>query len=78
MTYNSNPANRLADRQPDVMKGAAAIAAFLFGESGRRREVYYLVERASLPVFKLGAMICARRSTLEGWIKGQEQRGMAQ
>lgn len=75
MTYNRNPANRLNNRQPDVMKGAAAIAAFLFGESARRREVYYLVERASLPVFKLGAMICARRSTLESWITAQERGG---
>lgn len=46
--------------QPDILKGAAAIAEFLFGAKHRRREVYYLVERDSLPHFKLGSMICAR------------------
>lgn len=60
---------------PDILKGAAAIAEYLFGTRARRREVYYLAEREQLPVFKLGAMICARRSTLETWIAVQEQRG---
>lgn len=58
---------------PDILKGAAAIAEFLFGTPRRRREVYYLVERNGLPHFKLGAMICARSSTLESWITRQEQ-----
>jgi hypothetical protein len=57
------------------LKGAGAIAEFLFGSRTRRREVYYLVEKSCLPVFKLGAMICARRSTLEAWIVRQERQG---
>lgn len=62
-------------RPPDVLKGAGAIAEFLFGSRARRREVYYLAEKSCLPVFKLGAMICARRSTLEAWIVRQERQG---
>lgn len=56
----------------DILKGAASIAAFLLGSPSRRREIYYLVERRGLPVFRLGAMICARRSTLMDWMARQE------
>lgn len=59
-----------------VLKGAAAIAEFLFGERHRRREIYYLVEREGLPHFKLGTMICARPATLLSWITDQE-RGLS-
>lgn len=72
MHNHSNPARRAHDRPLDVLKGAAAIAEFLFGTKRRRREVYYLVERNGLPHFKMGTMICARTSTIEAWIKRQE------
>ncbi len=72
MKHHSNPARRTPDRQLDVLKGAAAIAEFLFGTKRRRREVYYLVERNGLPHFKMGTMICARTSTIEAWIRNQE------
>ncbi len=62
----------LSSPRHDILKGAAAIAEFLFGARSRRREVYYLVERDSLPHFKLGSMICARPATLEAWISAQE------
>ena len=55
----------------DILRGAQAISGFLFGESCARR-VYYLVERRGLPVFRLGSMICARRSVLTQWIELQE------
>ena len=72
MHYYSNPARRVHNRPLDVLKGAAAIAEFIFGTKRRRREVYYLVERNGLPHFKMGTMICARTSTIEAWIQSQE------
>jgi hypothetical protein len=50
----------------DILEGAAAIAQFLYGRSGpkERRRIYWLVESNALPVFYLGQIICARRSTL--------------
>ena len=61
----------------DLLRGADAIAEFLFGDPGQRRKVYYLVgeARVRLPHFKLGAMICARRSTLLRWIEDRENQG---
>ena len=67
-----NPAaSELAD---DLLHGADEIATFVFGESGSRRKIYYLAECARLPVFRLGSMLCARKSVLIGWIAGQESR----
>lgn len=59
----------------DLLRGADAIAAFLYGSPKLRRKVYHLVASSNLPVFKLGAMICARRSVLMEWIRQQERRG---
>lgn len=57
----------------DMLRGADAIACFL-GLS--RRQVYHLTETARLPVFKLGAVLCARRSSLLGWIEERERRAV--
>lgn len=63
-----------AEFAKDMLRGAEEIAGFLFGETGQRRRVYHLVATSNLPVFKLGSMICARRSVLLGWVKEQEGR----
>jgi hypothetical protein len=67
--------NELAD---DLLHGADDIAAFIFGtrenRHKNRRKVYYLAECSRLPVFRLGSMLCARRSVLLNWIAAQEGR----
>lgn len=63
------------DLSADLLRGADEIAAFLFGSPGERRRIYYLVETSRLPVFRLGAALCARRSVLLEWIAAQEHRG---
>lgn len=63
---------RLAD---DLLRGADAIATFVFGSPEHRRKVYYYATDAKfrMPVFRIGAIICARKSTLIEWIERQEQ-----
>ncbi len=58
----------------DLLNGGYEIAVFLFGTKASRRKVYYLAERSRLPVFRLGSVLCARRSVLMNWIAGQESR----
>jgi hypothetical protein len=58
----------------DLLRGADEIAKFIFGERANRRKVYYLAECTRLPVFRLGSVLCARRSVLLNWIAGQENR----
>ena len=55
----------------DLLRGAEEIAEYLFGDSAKRRSVYHLAQSRQLPVFKLGSMLCARRSTLLAWIEEQ-------
>jgi hypothetical protein len=58
----------------DLLRGAAAISEFLYGDPGHRRKVYYLWATSRAPFFKIGSMICARKSVLLGWITDQERR----
>lgn len=60
----------------DLLRGADEIAAFLFGSTKHRRRVYHLVETSKLPVFRLGSMVCARRSVLMKWIIEQEEKAV--
>lgn len=64
---------KLAD---DLLRGAEEIAEFMFGSAAERRRVYHLAQTSRLPVFRLGAMLCVRRSVLMAWIAEQEARGV--
>jgi hypothetical protein len=65
------PAGEVAS---DILRGADEIAQFLFGQKRFRRRVYALVERKELPIFRIGAIIRARRSVLLQWIEAQERK----
>lgn len=58
----------------DLLRGADAIAEYLYGDAGQRRKVYHLAETSRLPIFRLGSVLCARRSILIEWIAEQERR----
>lgn len=58
----------------DLLRGAAAISEFMYGERGHRRKIYYLWATSRAPFFKIGSMICARKSVLLRWIRDQESR----
>lgn len=62
------------DLAADILRGADELAEFLFGGRDQRRKVYHLAATSNLPVFKLGSMICARKSILLQWITEQEIR----
>ncbi len=68
-TVATTAPNELAD---DLLRGADEINEFIFGRRGSRRKIYYLAETSRLPVFRLGSMLCARKSVLLRWIAGQE------
>jgi hypothetical protein len=55
---------------------AQFLAEYLFGDARLRRRVYHLTSdsRFRMPHFKLGSIICARRSVLLRWIEAQEAR----
>ena len=55
-------------RATDILKGAAEIALYVFGDVRDRRIVYYLVEHERMPVIRIGRRIFARKSTLDRWL----------
>ena len=59
----------------DLLRGADEIARFVFGSPKHRRKIYYYATDAKvrMPVFRIGAVICARKSTLIEWIEQQER-----
>jgi hypothetical protein len=63
--------SELAD---DLLCGAHEISKFIYGRKGSRRKIYYLAEASRLPVFRIGSVLCARKSVVLGWIAGQENR----
>jgi hypothetical protein len=74
MEKQQTPNEAPAPLGDDLLRGADEIAAYVFGPRGSRRKIYYLAETSHLPVFRLGSMLCARRSVIERWIAGQESR----
>lgn len=53
----------------DVLRGADAIAEWM---GFKRRTIYHLAATGALPTFRMGDIVCARKSTLAAWIAGQE------
>ena len=58
----------------DLLRGAEEIAQYLYGDRELRRKVYHLVATSNLSHFKLGSMICARKSVVLKWVRDQEER----
>jgi hypothetical protein len=62
-----------------MLNGAEQIGLFWFGnDRGATRRVYYLAGEVPAdqrpPIFKIGSVLCARKSTLLTWIVEQETR----
>ena len=58
----------------DLLRGADDIALFVFGDVKQRRKVYYYASEAKvrMPTFRMGNVICARKTKLIEWIEHQE------
>ena len=57
----------------EILDGAEAIAKFL---TLPKRTIYHFAENGTIPVFRLGSKIMARRSTLLAWLEAQEQAAL--
>jgi hypothetical protein len=62
------------DLADDLLEGADEIAAF---GGWSRRQVYHLAQTRRLPVFRLGATLCARKSRIVAWIEDQETQTLS-
>jgi NMD protein affecting ribosome stability and mRNA decay len=62
----------------DLLRGAGEIAKFVYGDAGERRKVYHAASTRQMPTFKMGDVICARKSVLLAHIERQETNSLAQ
>jgi len=69
---NEKPFEKSEER---VIRGAEAIAEFIFGDRSHRRKVYYLAECSKIPIHRLGSTLCLRPSAYKSWIESQEHGG---
>src|SRR6476646_7114332 len=67
MPMNATTPPTLAD---DLLRGAGAISVFVYGTEEMRREVYRNV--GGLPIFHIGSLLCARKSSILAHIAQQE------
>jgi hypothetical protein len=58
------PATGPPELADDLLMGAAAISTFMFGAADQRRRVYWLADIGQLPVFRIGSILCARKSSI--------------
>lgn len=73
-TIIRRPESESAALADDILRGADQIAQYLFGDGRQRRKIYHLAETSRIPVFRLGSLLCARKTTLHAWIAEQESR----
>jgi hypothetical protein len=64
------------EKAEPMIRGAAAIAEFVFGDRRYRRRVYHLVETSKFPVVRIGATLCLRPTTYQKWLESQESRNL--
>jgi hypothetical protein len=73
MDQTSGPIDKPLDKPEErVIRGAEAIAEFIFGDRSHRRKVYYLAECSKIPIHRLGSTLCLRPSAYKSWIESQE------
>jgi excisionase family DNA binding protein len=70
-TPTGSDERRPADERSDLLHGTENIAGYL-GLTVRQVERH--IAQSSLPVFRLGRTVCARRSSLDSWLSEVEHR----
>jgi hypothetical protein len=75
LSANPSVAKRPPPLADDLLRGAAEIAEFVLGDEADRKLIYRwagLRGQAKPPIFRIGSILCARRSQLIAWIAGEE------
>lgn len=62
------------DNVSDLLSGVAAIGEYL---NIVPRRVYHLAAEHGLPTFKIGKTLCARKVSLDSWVRSKEAASLA-
>jgi hypothetical protein len=64
----------MGEHVPDLLYGGKAIANYL---GMRERQARYLLEKKTIPSFKIDGTVCASRAVIDQWLKKQQDRAIA-
>jgi hypothetical protein len=64
---------RDSDLGDDLLVGAEAIAAFVYGDPRKKRRVFHFAANGELPIFRVGDLLHARKSVLREFIEQRER-----
>lgn len=73
MTTSDDANDPCTMAEGEVLRGAAEISKFTFGNSKHRRQIYHLTDHHGFPAFKVGNTLYARRSTIQAWLTDKEK-----
>ena len=76
MNQEQHPSQSSVKSSEAMIRGAAAIAEYMFGDRRFRRRVYHLVQTSRIPIARIGSTLCLRPSTYQKWIESQEARAL--
>jgi len=60
-------------REPEVVRGARALADYIFGDPDQWRTVYGLAPELGL--FRMGGFLCGRPATIRARLAARERKG---
>jgi hypothetical protein len=60
-------------KEPELIRGTKALAAFVFGDADKWRQIYPLA--AELGLFRWRGFLCGRPATIRSAIAARERRG---
>lgn len=76
MNQEQNTSQPSVKISADMIRGASAIAEYMFGDRRYRRRVYHLVQTSRIPIARIGSTLYLRPSTYQKWIETQEARAL--
>jgi hypothetical protein len=71
---NQSPTSNEPAFSDDLLRGAAEIARWVYGDSKFRRRIYHLTATSNFPHFKIGSQIHAKKSVLLAHFNEQSRR----
>jgi hypothetical protein len=72
MPETSASVSNLDSLSADILRGADEIAEFYYGRREDRWKIYRAHKLKRLPLFRDGAVLCARKSTLREHVRQRE------
>jgi hypothetical protein len=77
MSQEPLPISPPTEKAEPLIRGAAKIAEYVFGDTRYRRRIYHLCEtNKHFPIVRIGSTLCMRKSAYENFLQSQEGKNL--